>query len=248
MAAAVAAAAARERRARGGGGGGGGGDGGCGRRWSRMRPAARVRRAWVVLAAAVEQGRFLARCGVLAVLGSALVLSPVVVVLVSRRLFDRRSVQSERAARLHRDGGCARDAAGGARASCVGGSRRRSRAGPFSRAVVSLPFLVLLSPCPSLRVRRSLAPPARGGARAHHERARGPSPSATRRARCAASPRGVLFPLSLFAVCVPGVFLGLALLPCCASSARHRPHRRSLRLSRRCSRSARAARPPPLAP
>ena len=54
MAAAVAAAAARERRARGGGGAGGGGDGGCGRRWSRMRPAARVRRAWVVLAAAVE--------------------------------------------------------------------------------------------------------------------------------------------------------------------------------------------------
>ena len=178
MAGAVAAAAARERRARGGGGAGGGGDGGCGRRRSRIRPAARVRRAWVVLAAAVEQGRVLARCGVLALLGSALVLSPVVVVLVSRRLFGRRSVRSERAARLHRDGGCARDAAGGARASCVGGSRRRSRAGPFSRAVVSLPFLVLLSSCPSLRARRSLAPLARwrgaraprAGARTHVER------------------------------------------------------------------------------
>ena len=141
-----------------------------------MRPAARVRRAWVVLAAAVEQGR-------------------------SRALW------------------CP------CRSWFCSPVRRSARAAP------------------SLR-------PRAGGVRAHHERARERTPSATRRARCAASPRGVLFPLSQFAVCAPGVFLGfgLALLPCYASSAHHRPHRRSLRRSRRCSRSARAARPPPLAP
>jgi hypothetical protein len=141
------------------------------------------------------------------------------------------------------------DTAGGARASCVGGSRRRSRAGPFSRAVVSLPFLVLLSSCPSLRARRSLAPPARwrgaraprAGARTHVER------DATRavRGESAGSP--------LFFVAVRGLRAGCvsrfgSAASCYASSGHHRPHRRSLRRSRRCSRRARAARPLPLAP
>ena len=73
---------------------------------------------------------------------------------------------------------CARDARG-ARASQVV-NHHRSRAGA-SRAAVLFSSSVLLSSCPSLRVRRSLAPPARRRGRAHHERARGRTPSATRR-------------------------------------------------------------------
>ena len=62
-----------------------------------------TRHAWVVLAAALQPGRGALRSS------SSSSLSPVGV-LVSRRLFGRRSVRSKRAARLHRDGGRARDA------------------------------------------------------------------------------------------------------------------------------------------
>ena len=62
-----------------------------------------TRHAWVVLAATLQPG-----CGALRSSSSSS-LSPVGV-LVSRRLFGRRSVRSKRAARLHRDGGHARDA------------------------------------------------------------------------------------------------------------------------------------------
>ena len=62
-----------------------------------------TRHAWVVLAATLQPG-----CGALRSSSSSS-LSPVGV-LVSRRLFGRRSVRSKRAARLHRDGGRARDA------------------------------------------------------------------------------------------------------------------------------------------
>ena len=151
-------------------------------------------------------------------------LSPVVV-LVSRLFCGRRFERSEGAAHGATDDARATRAA---RAYTTGGSRRRSRAGAFARCVLfSSSSLLLLSSCPSLRVRRSLAPPAHpraGVGGAHHVRTRGRTPSATRRARRrAASLREIRFPLlSQFAVRSPGVFLGLLLccpLPCASAAA-----------------------------
>ena len=62
-----------------------------------------TRHAWVVIAAALQPGRGALRSS------PSSSLSPVGV-LISRRLFGRRFVRSKRAARLHRDGGRARDA------------------------------------------------------------------------------------------------------------------------------------------
>ena len=106
--------------------------------------------------------------------------------VVSRLLFGRRSVRSEGAAR----GGATGDARANAR------SARESRgwlitaaAQPGHRAPRWSSPLPLLSSRSSLRARAapSLHPRA-GGGRAHHERARGCAPSATRRARRAGSP------------------------------------------------------------
>ena len=147
-----------------------------------MRPAARVRRAWVVLAAAVEQGR-------------------------SRALW------------------CP------CRSWFCSPVRRSARAAP------------------SLR-------PRAGGVRAHHERARGRTPSATRRARCAASPRGVLFPLSQFAVCARRVCFSVSVWLCCpvtqaARTTDHTAARSAARVAARVAlalharrRSRHSSRPP----
>ena len=117
----------------------------------------------------------------------------------ARALASRRGTRARRARRATR---------------AVGGSRRRSRAGPIYRALwcpcrswfCSRPVRRSARAAPSLR-------PRAGGVRAHHERARGRTLSATRRARCAASPRGVLFPLSQFAVCARRVCFSVWL--CC---------------------------------
>ena len=62
-----------------------------------------TRHTWVILAAALQPGRGALRSSPSSSLSS-------VGVLVSRRLFGRRSVRSKRAACLHRDGGRARGA------------------------------------------------------------------------------------------------------------------------------------------
>ena len=101
-----------------------------------------------------------------------------------------------------------------ARRACVavGGSRRRSRAGPFARAAVVSSSLALLPSRPSLRARAAPSLRARGpagGARTMSGR-RGRALSASRRARRAGSPSAVRPRSSRPAVSrvrAPGVFL-----------------------------------------
>ena len=114
---------------------------------------------------------------------------------------------------------------------------RRSRAGAFARCVLfSSSSLLLLSSRPSLRARRSLAPPAhpragagggapRADARTHAERG---ATHAAARGESAGSPLSFVVAVrGPLAGCVSGL---VALLPSALRkrhSARHRPHRRA---------------------
>ena len=110
-----------------------------------MTRARRARRACVAVGGSRRRSRAgpFARAAVVFFSCSSPVRSPVVVlVLVSRLLYGRCSVRSEGAAR----GGRRVTRARRARRACVavGGTRRRSRAGPFARAAVVSSSLALL--------------------------------------------------------------------------------------------------------
>ena len=104
-----------------------------GRRDALLHARRQTRHAWVVLAAALQPGRGALRSS------SSSSLSPVGV-LVSRRLFGRRSVRSKRAARLHRDGGRARDARRGWFSPPQSSRAVRARRGGLPSSLALRPF------------------------------------------------------------------------------------------------------------
>ena len=210
----------RERRARSNG--------------RRARDARGARASRVVHHRRSRAGAF-ARCGLL-LLGASLVLS---VALRTRRSLApparRRGRAHHERARGARN---ARRDARGARgvARCALGVR-----GPCLRAGGRSVLRCSLLSAPRTPLPRS-APRLDGGTRTTSGRAAHTTRDA-RRARLAASPRAVRFPLSQFAVRAPGVFLGFALLPC--ASFRVPPCLFSRAGGRRLAKRARAMRVQP---